>query len=201
MTGTQTCKFHPCQNQSDIGRKANTRQSEIMITILAENYNTISQEIYDKIVGSLEIKQLSCTCGHSGCLERHASYSRSLRILGEKITFQILRVRCRECGRTHAILLSVMVPYSQIPYADQKSVVANYENGGTSNEVLNRNCLIEEREISYIICRYKRHWKERLASIGVNTTDENLLSRCFEVFGRGFMQIKKTPNILFALPT
>ena len=172
-----------------------------MITILTENYKTISQEIYDEIIGNLEIMRLSCTCGHSGCLERHASYSRSLRIFGEKIAIQILRVRCRECGRTHAILLSIMVPYSQIPYADQQSITAGYENGDKSNEVLNRNCLIDEREISYIICRYKKHWKERLASIGINITAEDLLSRCIEAYGRGFMQIKKTPNILSALPT
>ena len=171
-----------------------------MITILTENYN-ISQEIYDKIIGSLEIMQLSCTCGHRGCLERHASYTRSLRIFGEKITIQILRVRCRECGRTHAILLSMMVPYSQIPYADQQSIAANYEDGDKSSEVLSRNCLIDEREISYIICRYKKHWKERLASIGINVAAESLLSRCIGAYGRGFMQIKRTPNILFALPT
>ena len=172
-----------------------------MITILTENYKTISQEIYDEIIGNLEIMRLSCTCGHSGCLERHASYSRSLRIFGEKIVIQILRVRCRECGRTHAILLSIMVPYSQIPYADQQSIVAGYENGEKSSEILNRNWLIDEREISYIICRYKKHWKERLASIGINIAAESLLSRCIEAYGRGFMQIKKTPNILSVLPT
>lgn len=172
-----------------------------MITILTENYKTISQEIYDEIIGNLEIMRLSCTCGHSGCLERHASYSRSLRIFGEKIVIQILRVRCRECGRTHAILMSIMVPYSQIPYTDQQSIVAGYENGEKSSEILNRNWLIDEREISYIICRYKKHWKERLASIGTNIAAESLLSRCIEAYGRGFMQIKKTPNILSVLPT
>lgn len=172
-----------------------------MITILTENYNTISQGIYDEIIGSLEIKQLSCTCGHRGCLERHARYSRSLRISGEKILIRIIRLRCRECGRTHAILLSIMVPYSQIPYADQQSIAVNYENGDRSGEVLNRNWLIDEREISYIICRYKKHWKERLASVGINVAAEGLLSRCFKAYGRGFMQIKKIPNILFVLPT
>ena len=30
-----------------------------MITILTENYKTISQEIYDEIIGNLEIMQLS----------------------------------------------------------------------------------------------------------------------------------------------
>lgn len=172
-----------------------------MIAIMTDKINGISQERYDRVICELQFHQLACTCGSRGCLEKHGKYTRSLRILGAKISIRIQRVRCRTCGRTHALLFSIMVPYSQIPLEDQRCIVEASDTGSKYDEILDRNCLIDEREISYILQRYRRHWKERLFSIGINVWAEDLLEQCSKHFSRGFMQIKKTPLTIFPEPT
>lgn len=86
-----------------------------MITIKTENYNHISQDFYNKIIDSLDLTLISCTCGHSGSLIRHGSYKRKIPLKDRIITLTVVRVYCKHCGHTHALLLSSFVPYSQIP--------------------------------------------------------------------------------------
>ena len=99
-----------------------------MITIKTENYNLISQDFYNKIIDSLDLNLISCTCGHSGCLIRYGSYKRNVQLKDEKITLTVVRVFCTACGRTHALLLPSIVPYSQIPLVIQVSVIHTYES-------------------------------------------------------------------------
>ena len=86
-----------------------------MITVKTENYNHISQDFYNKTISSLDLNLIPCTCGHSGCLIRYGSYRRSIQLADEVLSLSVVRVYCKNCGHTHALLLSSMVPYSQIP--------------------------------------------------------------------------------------
>ena len=86
-----------------------------MITVKTENYNLISQHFYNKTIDSLDLNLISCACGHSGCLIRHGSYKRSIQLADRILSLSVVRVYCKICGHTHALLLSSMVPYSQIP--------------------------------------------------------------------------------------
>ena len=88
-----------------------------MITVKTENYNLISQDFYNKTIDSLDLNLISCVCGHSGCLIRHGSYKRSIQLADRSLSLSVVRVYCKICGHTHALLLSSMVPYSQIPLA------------------------------------------------------------------------------------
>jgi hypothetical protein len=65
---------------------------------------------------------------------------------------------------------------------------------------LDRNPQIDENNVKHIIRQYKKHWKERLLSICLSIHDR-LTIPCLSAFSRQFMQIHKTPNILFAPPT
>ena len=87
------------------------------ITVKTENYNRISQDFYNKAIDSLDLNLISCVCGHSGCLIRHGSYKRSIQLADRILSLSVVRVYCKICGHTHALLLSSMVPYSQIPLA------------------------------------------------------------------------------------
>ena len=174
----------------------------LMITVETQNFNLISQDFYDKTVFSLDLALIPCSCGHTGCLIWHGSYTRKVILEDQILSLRISRVRCQNCGCTHAILLSSIVPYSQIPLSIHVSVARSYENGNPLCSVLRRQTHLDENHISSLARSYRSHWRERLRAISARTSSlRDLVRTCFAVFSRQFMQIKTTRNKLFLLPT
>ena len=116
--------------------------SSLMITIKTENYNHISQDFYNKIIDSLDLTLISCTCGHSGSLIRHGSYKRKIPLKDRIITLTVVRVYCKHCGHTHALLLSSFVPYSQIPLTVHISSILACEQNSSIRPVLAGQCCV-----------------------------------------------------------
>ena len=173
-----------------------------MITIETENYNYISQDFYDETIRSLHLHQISCTCGHSGCLTFYGSYKRKVQLQNEILVLKVVRVFCSACGHTHALLLSSIVPYSQIPVTLQADAIIAAEEGSPISAILGEQCCVDESNLRSVIRAYRLHWKERLLSEGITITPIHLLVRkCFSFFSRAFMQIKTTRNKFFLLPT
>ena len=141
-----------------------------MITVEAENYNLISQDFYDKTVLSLDLALIPCTCGHAGCLIWHGSYTRKVILEDCVLSLRIARVRCRNCGCTHAVLLSSIVPYSQILLSIHVSVAQCCENRGSLSSVLHRQTYLDENHISSLARSYRSHWRERLRAISARTS-------------------------------
>lgn len=176
--------------------------SSPMITIKTENDKLISQDFYNKTIDSLDLNLIPCTCGHSGCLIRYGSYKRNIQLKDELVTLTVVRVYCTVCGHTHALLLSSMVPYSQIPLDIQAAAIHACESGHTLEHILTNQCFIDENNLKAIIRSYRLHWKERLRSAGISLFEStSLITGCFLHFSRQFMQIKSTVNKLFLLPT
>ncbi len=173
-----------------------------MITIETEICNPISQTVYDNTVLSLDLNLITCTCGHTGCLVWYGSYTRKLRLENQVIPLRIARVFCSSCHHTHALLLSSIVPYSQIPLEVHASIAQSYENGSGYKEILSTQSCIDENTISSVIRSFRRHWRERLRSKSVPLYPlRSLVRSCFAFFSRPFMQIKSTRNKLFSPPT
>lgn len=173
-----------------------------MITIEAKNLNPISQAFYDHVIFSLDLALLSCTCGHTGDLIWYGSYVRKLKLPDGERSLRVARVRCKNCGCTHALLLASIVPYSQIPLHIQAAVVQCQEQDGDFRSILDSHLSLEECSISSIVRNYHRHWQERLRSIPSPIRSlRELIHICFSVFSRQFMQIKRTRNKLFLIPT
>ena len=172
----------------------------LMIIVFTEKINTVSQEIYDRVIDNIYFCSVKCTCGHSGCLIKHAYYCRRLRFRSCTVVLSVLRVKCKQCGRTHTVLLSCMVPYSQIPLEDQIKIVQDYESGSDIMSVLETNYLIDPREVYYIVHNYCKHWKQRLLSENISDFS-NIVTDCFRLFQRQFMQIHRGKQTLFCLPT
>jgi len=169
-----------------------------MITLLVEENNPLTTNFYNDLISNLQIHQLTCSCGHSGCLSVHGYYNRSIKLPAGKVTFRICRVICSQCGHTHAILLSSMVPYSQVSTTDHISITNNYNQGSSQNSVMNANPCIDESCYRYIIRCYRNCWHEKLRSERLSFSPQTMLIKsCFAHFSRQFMQIKNTPNILF----
>jgi len=116
--------------------------------------------------------------------------------------FSIQRVKCNTCGKTHALLLSNIVPYSQVPLTEQLSIISASEMKQDPSSFLDNNLLIDENNVKFIKRQYRFHWKQKLLSEGVSLLPaQQLVKQCFRFFSRQFMQIKRTPNILFLRPT
>ena len=75
-----------------------------MITIFDGFCNPILQDSYDKTINSLPFHQLTCSCGHSGCLTVHGYYDRSVKSGDGSVRLHICRVKCSHCNKTHALL-------------------------------------------------------------------------------------------------
>lgn len=99
----------------------------VMITIEVDFDNPVSQDFYNKIIFSLNLSQIPCTCGLAGSLIWYGGYHRKVRMADHIILLRVARVFCTACGHTHALLLSSLVPYSQIPLPVQASVADCYE--------------------------------------------------------------------------
>lgn len=176
--------------------------SKIMITVSVSESNPISQKSYDVVMEQAEPSCLPCTCGCSGSLIRHGSYRRHVKAGGVKLPLQIRRVLCRSCGRSHALLPSALVPYSQILLEDQAAVIEAYEDGSSMSAVLEDNPELDERTPFKLIRIYITFWRERLRAERIRLRPlKELTKQCLSLFGKQFMQIKNTPNIFFPPPT
>ena len=164
-----------------------------MITIKCDLDN-INQEKYDEIINNLDFNKLICPkCNHSDLII-HGYYSRRLKTKIGTIYLRIIRVICKTCGSTHALLLSCLVPYSSVDLKSHIRIINNDDINGLMEEISD----IDESNIAYVLRMFNRYFKERLLSVNISVTDDNLVFNCFKYFKRQFMQIKCTSNILFA---
>lgn len=168
-----------------------------MITLFNNNFNIINQDIYDSIINNTNLFNLQCpSCHHFSCLIKHGTYIRSIRLANSTISLKILRVFCKECGHTHAILLDDIVPYSQITLEDQVEIIENDDDV----DFLNNNTNFSASDLKYIKKQYQLHWMQRLLAYSIQL-DFSVSKLCFKYYNRQFMQIKRTVNSLQALPT
>lgn len=173
-----------------------------MITVSVSESNPVSQKSYDDVMGQVEPACLSCSCGCSGSLIRYGSYRRHVKTDGAKSLLKVRRVLCCICGRSHALLPSALVPYSQIPLADQVAVAEAYEEGESMSAILQNNPELDERTPFKLIRIYLAFFRERLRAEHVRFRPlAELTRKCLSLFGKQFMQIKNTPNIFFSPPT
>lgn len=172
-----------------------------MITILVQNCNLISQSFYDSVINRIQFHQLTCTCGHSACMTIHGYYLRSIKLPNGTLRLRICRVRCSECGKTHALLLSSIVPYSQIRTCDQQQICIAFEQHLSSSSVCDSNPEIDENNVKSVLRNYRR-WREMLKSLTISLSPLFvLICSCFANYSAQFMQIHRGYNTLFSYTT
>lgn len=166
-----------------------------MITVIFERCNDFSKDDYDRVVDGLQLHRIECTCGKKGCLIRYGHYKRSVKLNSILIRLSIQRVFCTECRASHALIPSILVPYSQVPLHDQQQILDCAQKGQDMEPIMENNLLIDENNIKYIIRQFRKHWKQRLLSAALNIMDD-LTASCLAVYSRQFMQIRRTRNKL-----
>ena len=169
-----------------------------MITVFTPDCNQISQSFYDSVINSIQFHQLVCPCGHAACLSIHGYYSRSVKTPDGSIKLRICRVKCSECGRTHALLLSSIVPYSQISLVCQQRICSDYENGRAICSVCNDCISIDENNVKSVLRNYRLRWRQMLRSLKIPLFPlHGLVCSCFSFYSVQFMQIHRMCNTLF----
>lgn len=168
-----------------------------MITYLNTDDNTYTQKDYDKFLNSISIHNLPCTCNVSGHFIKHGYYRRYIKTPLKKVPLLILRVKCKHCGKTHAVFPTCIVPYSQHLLKDQLTIIQSYQKNISLVPFMESNLCIDEANIATIIKRFKLHWKERLISINTSLFSDirNLVINCFTSYRKQFMQIKRGFNL------
>ena len=173
-----------------------------MITIFVQENNPITPNFYNNLISNLQFHKLHCSCDHSGCLTVHGYYYRYLKTPSGKLRFRICRVKCEVCGKTHAILLSSFVPYSQISLKDHVEIIEAFEDVAPTASLLKSNDSIDESRFRYIIRQYLNHWKQKLLSEKIALApSSDLIQSCFKHYSRQFMQIRRTTNLIFSSTT
>lgn len=163
-----------------------------MITIYLNNFNKdISQAIYDDEINKLNINRIQCPKCHQYHMVKHAYYSRGVKTKKGKISLIVLRVKCKECNSTHAVLLSAIIPYSSIQYKDQLRIIKKKN----LKELMIDNISIDESDISRVKRNYNKYFKQMLIVNKIQLNNE-LIINCFKCFKRNFNQIKRGYNIL-----
>ena len=173
-----------------------------MITFLVEENKPLSQNFYDSCINTIQFHQLSCSCGHSGCLSIHGYYKRRVKTHEGSFMLVVCRVRCSECGKTHALLPSSIVPYSQISLVCCCQIISAFIGSGSINSVCEDYPEVDENNVKSVILRYRKHWKERLLSWNIKLEPVRLLVlACFSHYSAQFMQIHRTVNRIHPKPT
>lgn len=94
-----------------------------MITYFSNNFNNNYQSIYNQLNTDVNLLSAQCPCGLKGNLIRYGFYTRHIKTPSGLVKLKIQRVKCKVCGHTHAILLSCMIPYSQILFKDILDII------------------------------------------------------------------------------
>ena len=173
-----------------------------MINVNTGEFNTPDQKSYNKFCVKVQVHRIKCSCGHSGCLALYGSYTRYIKTDGGKIKIRIRRLRCRDCGRTHALLPTSIVPYSQVLLKDQVQVIQGHRAGKSLTAVLYSNFSVDEGNARRILRNYICYWEQRLMSEGIALRPlHSIAQACISVYKKMFMQIKNTCCIYYPLPT
>ena len=125
-------------------------------------------------------------------------YDRSVKCGDSCLHLRICRVICSECGHTHALLFSSLVPYSQIPTKEQIDIIRHSESDGDFSPVMDNTPSIDESCVRSVIQCFRQFWNQRLLSEAISPMPDNgFIQRCFSVFRR--LYHKKSCPILFSI--
>jgi hypothetical protein len=157
-----------------------------MIIVLADDVNRVSQDIYDRIVNELDRERIKCNrCGQYG-FNINCYYYRSIRKPSGIEKILIVQLICRSCGKTHAVLLSTMIPWCSVEMSDAIRIIKAH-GSSEIRLIYDDNPSISEDNIKHLRRIYFGEWKERLLSFCISI-DNHLTENCVRYHDRQFLQ-------------
>lgn len=150
------------------------------------NIDTHLQAAYSSIICSIDLTLLECpSCHHIGTTV-HGYYPHQFFTENRKVSILIKRVKCRHCGKTHALLLSCFVPYYRLPL-DSILLIIKEKKLRTIQQLHNLIPYISVEYIQYILRLFRRYWKDRIDTYFI-PFDDLIHKRCIDLFNKPFIQ-------------
>ncbi len=150
--------------------------------MISLNSNQINIDIkkYEKNMRFLNCFSLKCSCGCKGCLIKHGYYTRKISINNKIYTIKILRVKCKSCYKTHAILPFFVIPYIRLNSLEMKHLCIEIEE----------NLINSSDDELYRYKKIYKNFKNKLYSLGLTIYDSiiNIKITVSNTFNIGFMQ-------------
>jgi len=107
-------------------------QKKFLFNSLFEKNENISKEemellvnkLYAEATINLTFNKLICpSCNMVGDFEIKGYYERTIIVNNYSVRIKILRIRCKDCGRTHAIFFFDFIPYYQLSSQDSNALM------------------------------------------------------------------------------
>lgn len=156
----------------------------------------IIQDIYNQLTRDAAIVCICPLCGHHSFI-CWGYYTRTLIVFSIVVRLRVKRLRCKECGKTHAIHIPSMIGYC---CTSLESIIDILISASTSDI----EGPFEDSYIYKVKNNYKYKWKARLKAIKIEdfNIDINILcSHVLNTYNLQFMQIHCGNNYLYHSPT
>ena len=149
----------------------------------------------DRYLDQIDLHRLPCTCDRHDMV-LHSCYERYIRTSHGKFKLLVTRVRCKSCGKTHAILLSSIVPWQSVKLAVQIRILKDDQMDRLTKD----NIHIDEQVISRVKKNFKNRYRAWMLSFHL-TFDDDLVFHAYRSFRSNFMQVRKGSYQLFPIST
>lgn len=147
----------------------------------------ITAPVYKKMIESIDLMKIQCpACGHHG-FTIHGYYSRFVLNDESKDELLICRIKCPVCGKTHAILPSLLIPHNRIKLSDAVQIITAADQEELKR-FLDEHYLISIEAVRRLKEAFRKVWKAMIASEGI-TIDDQISRQCVSVFKKQFLQI------------
>ena len=177
-----------------------------MIILSSKKSNTFFKEIIQNYLNTVNFGPLECPNCHSHDICRWGFYNRNVIFFSDesKTNFEsdiikIQRVRCKSCGKTHALLPIGIIPYKQLTTEIIIEIILSISS--TSIEItFSKFNFISESTIKKIWLDFK---KKHFSLLSILTKTRNILDSIYLIkdnihtqvsyihhYNRTFMQIK-----------
>jgi len=112
--------------------------------------NSIKSKDYKE--KNIDVSNYKCpVCGARHSMIRHAYYKRNVITFNNNefiyLDLKILRVKCKSCNSTHAILPGDIIPYKQFNYSSFIAILEKYFSNGLSSYELSKQYKISFQTI------------------------------------------------------
>ncbi len=171
-----------------------------MIAKNAAKIKNLIQENYNKFVDAIDFTISQCQCKSIGQFVIHGYYDRKIRTNGWLVILLVIqRMKCKSCGKTHAVLPTSIVPYSQILLTDMIGMIISHEE--KTSYKINKDSHLTRKDVKYVIKQYLRHWRDRILAIASGSIIEFLRSSDLTrqvhcAYNTAFMQVKRCSYLL-----
>lgn len=157
--------------------------------------NDLTQEIYDDYIDSIDVHSLKCSCGKCDTVV-HGYYTRKVKTSSGVIDLVVLRVRCKRCDKTHAVILSIIVPYQSIQLEVQIRII----NDDNIDNLMVTNINIDEQAIYRVKQRFRSKYKTWMSLNNLSFKDD-LVLYAYKDFKSNYLQIRRVPYSLYDTTT